>query len=63
MAAMDAFEDDDDCLCEWPESCGGLGVVQCEGCGGDQCICECGGECECFGCEDCDREDVNEDLE
>ena len=47
-----------DCLCEWPEAGGGTGCLQCEGCGGDQCVCTCGGECECFGCEDCaDRED------
>ena len=27
------------------------------GCGGDFCICQCGGEdIECIGCEACDRE-------
>ena len=49
--------DDDlgvDCICDFPlESCGGLGVIYCEGCGGDLCVCICGGEIECSGCAEC----------
>lgn len=41
------------CMCEWPEGCGGLGVVFCDGCGGDLCVCQCGGEMECDGCDEC----------
>ena len=41
------------CICEWPSRCGGTGMLQCEGCGGDLCVCECGGDFECFGCPDC----------
>jgi hypothetical protein len=45
------------CVCEWPESCGGMGTLCCQGCGGDLCVCACGGETvECPGCDDC-RED------
>lgn len=44
----------DDCMCRFRGGCGGLGVIECRGCGGDCCICTCGGETECFGCEDCD---------
>lgn len=42
------------CICEWPEDCGGIGILFCEGCGGDQCVCTCGGEQACFGCEECE---------
>ena len=42
------------CMCEWESGCGGLGVIHCRGCGGDQCICRCGGERDCEHCEDCD---------
>lgn len=48
------------CSCDWPRTCGGLGILQCEGCGGDQCVCRCGGEEECDGCPDC-REDEYDD--
>jgi hypothetical protein len=47
------------CLCDWEHGCGGLGVLRCAGCGGDQCVCRCGGEMECHGCQDC--ADVYED--
>lgn len=47
------------CMCDYPESCGGSGALQCDGCGGDLCICVCGGEIDCHGCEDCD--DQSED--
>jgi hypothetical protein len=50
-------EDDGDCICEFPSRCGGLGMLYCDGCGGDQCICICGGESECFGCPDCEGND------
>jgi hypothetical protein len=48
-----------ECICEWPSHCGGLGMIFCEGCGGDCCVCECGGEAECFGCPE--RENVSYD--
>jgi hypothetical protein len=41
------------CICDWPDDCGGTGVLMCDGCGGDQCVCTCGGEMECYGCEAC----------
>ena len=44
-----------DCICEWPSRCHNARVVYCEGCGGDQCYCVCGGESDCFGCQDCDE--------
>lgn len=40
-------------MCEFPETCGGLGVLICDGCGGDTCVCHCGGEAECPGCPEC----------
>jgi hypothetical protein len=43
----------DGCMCEWPKTCDGMGSVSCRGCGGDLCVCICGGESECYGCEDC----------
>ena len=49
--------DPEACICEWPLDCGGLGSLQCLGCGGDICICaSCygGGERECDGCEYCE---------
>lgn len=36
--------------------CGGMGIIDCH-CGGDLCVCHNHGEVECFGCDDCDRED------
>jgi hypothetical protein len=45
-----------DCYCLWPhpdEECNGLGTVECDGCGGDRCICQCGGRYPCEGCEAC----------
>lgn len=45
-----------ECICEFPEGCAGNGVLYCEGCGGDLCVCAAchgGGEMECPGCEDC----------
>lgn len=57
------------CMCEWEGGCGGLGVVYCRGCGGDNCVCICGGgPVECEGCEDCgplvdDCDDFYEDEE
>ena len=41
------------CICDWPTDCRGLGAIQCEGCGGDLCICRCGGEMDCPGCDYC----------
>lgn len=42
------------CMCDWRDGCGGTGTIECIGCGGDACICRCGGETPCHGCEDCD---------
>jgi len=46
------------CICRFGSECNGLGTQRCEdspcgGCGGDLCICGCGGERECPGCEWC----------
>jgi hypothetical protein len=40
------------CICDFPDTCGGLGAVFCNGCGGDICVCTCGGEraCDCEMC-------------
>lgn len=53
--------EDGDCMCEFPNTCGGTGVLYCDGCGGDQCVCTCGGEGECIGCEECEGTDDDED--
>lgn len=45
------------CICEWPDQCDGGGMLHCEG---------CGGECECGGCEMCERpndDDWDEELD
>jgi hypothetical protein len=42
------------CICDWPATCGGSGVLTCRHCGGDFCVCRCGGESECYGCADCE---------
>lgn len=60
------LEDDDegDCMCEYPASCGGTGVVTCDGCGGDQCVCRCGGELgQCPGCAECPEEDDDDERD
>ncbi len=41
------------CICDWPDGCGGSGMLMCDGCGGDTCVCTCGGEMDCCGCEEC----------
>ena len=43
------------CFCLWPtlELCNGLGEVECLGCGGDHCVCQCGGRRPCEGCDEC----------
>ncbi len=47
-----------ECICDWPETCGGLGALVCGGCGGDLCVCPCGGEANCPGFDECpDAED------
>lgn len=50
------------CICEWEGGCGGAGVLHCSGCGGDLCVCACGGEMDCDGCEDCDFGDDAGDI-
>lgn len=49
------------CICDWESTCGGTGVLRCRGCGGDLCICVCGGEDECPGCLYCDEYDGLDD--
>lgn len=51
------------CICDWPKSCGGSGIIYCEGCGGDICICRCGGEDECPGCPDCNDGRLEQDSD
>lgn len=41
------------CICDFPRDCAGLGMLLCEGCGGDMCVCPCGGDMDCPGCEAC----------
>ena len=50
------------CICDWPSGCGGLGVLECDGCGGDTCVCTCGGESECYGCAECNYGDYDLDC-
>jgi hypothetical protein len=51
-----------ECVCEFDlEDCGGTGVIECEGCGGDQCVCSCGGEIACPGCDLCEEHEDDED--
>jgi len=45
------------CICDFPDTCGGLGSLSCGGCGGDLCVCECGGEIGCLGCNECEDDD------
>lgn len=52
------------CMCDFPNHCYGFGVLMCDGCGGDLCVCRCGGEMECPGCEFCNYgEPEDEDYE
>lgn len=51
------------CICDWEDGCGGTGTLYCTGCGGDQCVCRCGGEMPCFGCEDCNFWEGLEEVE
>jgi len=51
------------CGCEWPDTCGGAGQLHCDGCGGDICVCICGGEMACVGCADCESDEpVDEEF-
>ena len=45
------------CICEWSIHCGGSGILICEGCGVNQCVCRCGGMMPCYGCPWCCNED------
>lgn len=56
-------EGDDGCMCEWPDDCGGTGAMYCDGCGGDLCVCVCGGESECYGCEMCNGDGDYDDYD
>ncbi len=60
VASGAALSEDFECECEWPARCGQMGL-QCEGCGGDLCVCPCGGESACFGCDDCDEFEPEEE--
>jgi hypothetical protein len=59
----DVDVEDDDCLCEFPSECNGTGVFTCEVCGGDQCVCACGGEMECPGCDECPNTEPHDDFD
>lgn len=54
------------CICEFPDSCDGSGVLHCDGCGGDQCFCAAcfgHGESECPGCGMCEHaDDLDDDF-
>jgi hypothetical protein len=44
----------DGCNCTFDDECSGTGAVYCSPpCGGDLCICDCGGDRDCPGCEWC----------
>lgn len=44
----------DACMCCFIDACSGTGVIHCSPpCGGDLCICVCGGETDCGGCAAC----------
>lgn len=50
------------CICDFPDECQGFGLVECEGCGGDLCVCaKCHsqGTTTCGGCDNCLVEDVD----
>lgn len=52
------------CICVFPSDCGGLGMLLCDGCGGDLCVCHCGGQMDCEGCDRCsDRDDDYLDVD
>jgi hypothetical protein len=52
------LDEDQDCLCSFAFACDGSGVLVCEPpCGGDFCVCRCGGEMSCPGCRECDGTD------
>lgn len=60
------FDVDSGCMCEWQTSCHGTGLVECSGCGGDQCICVCAGHAiDCPGCSECpdQHDDCDDDEE
>lgn len=60
--ALDAS--DVDCMCTFDDECSGTGVVHCSPpCGGDLCICVCGGEGPCDGCDACEEPVLFGDLE
>lgn len=43
-----------ECICTFDGECSGTGVLHCSPpCGGDLCVCICGGEEECDGCMYC----------
>jgi hypothetical protein len=50
----------EDCMCDFGDHCGGTGWIDCAGCGGDNCICTCGGGIECWGCPECPDPDAED---
>lgn len=45
------------CICDFQRTCCGTGMLLCDTCGGDFCVCPCGGQRECPGCPDCEGGD------
>jgi hypothetical protein len=45
------------CNCDFDYGCDGYGMLQCSGCGGEVCVCTCGGERPCGGCSACEEDD------
>jgi hypothetical protein len=42
------------CCCRFGSECDGSGTIECDGCGGDHCVCACGGASACPGCPACE---------
>jgi hypothetical protein len=56
-------DDDDRCMCDFDDECDGEGTLRCIGCGGDLCVCLCGGDASCDGCEACEPGFITPDEE
>lgn len=51
-----------DCMCI-VDGCAGTGFANCAGCGGDLCICVCGGDGDCPGCDRCEPRLASDNYE